>query len=65
MYTIVCLRLLIYREGGLFSQTVDGRGHLAKNQDSVLPTLHLQFLGDTILCDVFFNNVCGANVYAT
>ena len=31
--------------GGLFSQTVDGRGDLAKSQDSVLPTLHFQFWG--------------------
>ena len=31
--------------GGRFSQTVDGRGDLAKSQDSVLPTLHFQFWG--------------------
>lgn len=31
--------------GGLFSQTLDGRGDLAKIQDSVLPTLYFQFWG--------------------
>ena len=37
------LPMFAYIRGG--GQTVDGRGDLAKSQDSVLPTLYFQFWG--------------------
>lgn len=58
-----CLLMFAYIRGaGLFSETLDGRGDLAKSQDIVLPTLYFQFWG-TLYYVMYFSIMSVVQMY--
>ena len=51
--------------GGAFLTKCCLERRFSKKPGQCLTHSPFPILGITILCDVFFNNVCGANLYAT